>query len=370
MNRARFVALTILISFIGLGGGRPALADNPQRAKELFQEGTTHFDLGQFDKAIEAWQAGYKEKPDPGFLYNIAQAYRLAGDLNKAIFFYKGYLRNSPKAPNRADVEQRIAALQKQLNDQERSRQTPPAPAPPGPPVTSGTPPFSSPGSPPPPARPPAPQPAATRPLEPTSPDQQQQPPLPSPPPTEVISAEPPSPATVGRPVDLGVAAGMDSWTSGVTGGKAEPSFAVILTGGYNFASAGGSFELRLGLLAGYTFLSEASARDTFLSFLVDPMLRYHLVPRRLNIFGELGIGVLRISGLTTQSVLFTQPVERVSGSLAMLVIRPGLGVEFMLTDGFGVFVSSAVAYSPRRATLALGPIGRLELLLGVTLRL
>ena len=52
----------------------------------------------------------------PGFLYNIAQAYRRRRTPQKAIFFYKGYLRNSPKAHNRAEVEQKIAALQKQID--------------------------------------------------------------------------------------------------------------------------------------------------------------------------------------------------------------------------------------------------------------
>ena len=95
---------------------RRAPAQDAEKARQLFQQGSKYYDLGQFDKAIEAWQQGYDQKPDPGFLYNIAQAYRQKQDAAKAIFFYKGYLRNSPKAHNRAEVEQKIAALQKQLD--------------------------------------------------------------------------------------------------------------------------------------------------------------------------------------------------------------------------------------------------------------
>ena len=94
----------------------PAQAQDAEKARQLFQQGSKYYDLGQFDKAIEAWQQGYDQKPDPGFLYNIAQAYRQKQDAAKAIFFYKGYLRNSPKAHNRAEVDQKIAALQKQLD--------------------------------------------------------------------------------------------------------------------------------------------------------------------------------------------------------------------------------------------------------------
>ena len=101
----------------------PARADgDAEKARQLFNQGSKYYDLGQFDKAIEAWQQGYDQKPDPGFLYNIAQAYRQKQDAQRAIFFYKGYLRNSPKAHNRAEVEQKIAALQKQA----RPAATPP----------------------------------------------------------------------------------------------------------------------------------------------------------------------------------------------------------------------------------------------------
>ena len=104
-----------------------AAPQDAEKARQLFQQGSKYYDLGQFDKAIEAWQQGYDQKPDPGFLYNIAQAYRQKQDAAKAIFFYKGYLRNSPKAHNRAEVEQKIAALQKQAGDT-GTQTTPPPP--------------------------------------------------------------------------------------------------------------------------------------------------------------------------------------------------------------------------------------------------
>ena len=106
------VAIVVIAAFAARRRRRPRTRE---KARQLFQQGSKYYDLGQFDKAIEAWQQGYDQKPDPGFLYNIAQAYRQKQDAAKAIFFYKGYLRNSPKAHNRAEVEQKIAELQKQL---------------------------------------------------------------------------------------------------------------------------------------------------------------------------------------------------------------------------------------------------------------
>jgi len=104
-KRALLAGVAVLLTAL-IAGAAPARAEDAQKARDLFQQGTTYYDLGQFDKAIESWQAGYREKADPGFLYNIAQAYRVAGDPQKAIFFYKGYLRNSPKAHNRVEGPQ------------------------------------------------------------------------------------------------------------------------------------------------------------------------------------------------------------------------------------------------------------------------
>ena len=116
MALVRTATFSLVVAALIAFAAAPAQAQDAEKARQLFQQGSKYYDLGQFDKAIEAWQQGYDQKPDPGFLYNIAQAYRQKQDAAKAIFFYKGYLRNSPKAHNRAEVDQKIAALQKQLD--------------------------------------------------------------------------------------------------------------------------------------------------------------------------------------------------------------------------------------------------------------
>src|SRR6476646_10831322 len=132
--RTASVSLVVAALVALAAGPARAQAEDAEKARQLFQQGSKYYDVGQFDKAIEAWQQGYDQKPDPGFLYNIAQAYRQKQDAAKAIFFYKSYLRNSPKAHNRADVEQKIAALQKQAGDTGGTTTTPPPPNTTGPP--------------------------------------------------------------------------------------------------------------------------------------------------------------------------------------------------------------------------------------------
>jgi tetratricopeptide (TPR) repeat protein len=116
------------------------------KAQEKYNQGKISYDVGEFDAAIAAWKEGYKLSSEPIFLYNIAQAYRHAGNINQALFFYRSYLRNAPDAANRKIAEDRIDELER-LQAQEPKdpgRETPakdPTPpdrptvvAPPGPP--------------------------------------------------------------------------------------------------------------------------------------------------------------------------------------------------------------------------------------------
>jgi hypothetical protein len=370
--KASLLTVACLVGVASLGQGT-ARAEDPQRARELFQEGTTYFDVGQFDKAIESWQRGYKEKPDPGFLYNIAQAYRLQGDPHKAIFFYRGFLRNSPRAPNREDVEQKIATLQKLIGDQERvktapptgpSKQDPPASAPPPapPPGSTTPPPPTQDGSSMPPTVPDASNGAATGATGATE--------------SGVVSARPPEPKPADDDnADLGVAIGVDGWGKSVQG-KAEASFAFALSGGYTFAGPPDRrFEFRLGALMAFTFLAEgttATWKETFWSFMVEPLLRYRMSPGRFSVTAALGVGGIALGGLRPGSALLVkQPgtTIEVSGTQGLFVLRPALGAELTLTHGLLAVASLAFPYSPKPQKYYYAPIARTEFLLGLSYR-
>ena len=277
-------------------GAAPARADDAQRARELFTQGNTYFDLGQFDKAIDAWQNGYQLKNDPGFLYNIAQAYRTTGEAQKAIFFYKRYLSNSPKAHNRTEVEQKIEALQKQISLQEQAKDLPPpGPFGPGNPGAPGAPASGEPTSPP----------AATAPPSVSVTGTTETPPpagAPAPGGSPVFETSSMADAEPPHRVDLRVALGFDTWSSGLKA-SAKPSFAFTLAGGYTFGNPASRVRFRLGALFGYTFLKESDSKDSFTSFLIDPTIVVR-VASRLVLMGDFGIGVLSISGLTSSSAL------------------------------------------------------------------
>jgi tetratricopeptide (TPR) repeat protein len=95
-------------------------------ARKHFEAGSKAFNLGEFKRAVEEYKAAYNSKADPVFLYNIAQAYRLDGNLQQSLFFYKSYLSNSSKAPNRREVEGRIRQLETQIQEQRAVTTAPP----------------------------------------------------------------------------------------------------------------------------------------------------------------------------------------------------------------------------------------------------
>jgi hypothetical protein len=363
-------------------------ADDTQRAKELFQEGTTLFNLGEFDKAIEAWQEGYKAKPDPGFLYNIGQAYRLKGDPTKAIFFYRGYLRNAPKAPNRAEIEAKIAALQKEVN--EHPAAPPPAPSTAPPPVV---PPPVAPAPATPPPVPPAPRVAPSSPppvaSQPPGPAPVAPPPVSAPPlagqtPHPAVEEPPPAPPPgepeapiANRPIDLAFGLGFANWTSGLNlkGGQDAPAQLVwSLSGGYTFGDVFGGASFRLGALFERTTLAEAGPPKNTLSFtslLIEPSVRFRLVNRRLYLTAGLGIGDMLVGGVLASSVVVDPKVAqmatppKITTPISAFTLRAALALQVHITQGLVAFASPAIS-SSTKPTNFYKSLGRFEMTFGL----
>lgn len=117
-----FIALVLV--WVGLliggdGGGPANAAEGSAEVKALagkaFDRGMRFYQRDDYDRAIEQFDIGYRLLPEPTFIYNIAQAHRLANRPEKALEFYRQYLQLSPAAGNRQEVLGRIAQLEKQL---------------------------------------------------------------------------------------------------------------------------------------------------------------------------------------------------------------------------------------------------------------
>jgi len=154
-GRSVTFASALLIVALGASRGHPAPAARKgahalspadqaaaDKAREFFERGETFFKLEKYKEALEQYEQGYLAKSDASFLYNIAQCHRLMGDKQAALRFYRRFLNEATRVPNRPIVEQHISELEAAL-----AAEPPPPPAP-----------LPS-------APPPAPEPAVTAPI-------------------------------------------------------------------------------------------------------------------------------------------------------------------------------------------------------------
>jgi tetratricopeptide (TPR) repeat protein len=141
-NHVAAVLLALVASGLAFGltlGPSPARADDEasEQARQHYQKGKQHFDLGKWDQAIVEFEEAYRLHADPNFLFNLAQAYRRKGDLQHALDLYKNYLIANPESPKRSDIKERIKTLEKELKHRPTVPPAPvvrpsePAPAPP-----------------------------------------------------------------------------------------------------------------------------------------------------------------------------------------------------------------------------------------------
>src|SRR5712675_592441 len=102
----------------------PAVAQNPavlkaakDQVRALYERGTAEYRLGYFDKAAALYEEAYRVLPDPALLYNIGQAYRKAGQSDKALVGYRSFVRTAPAGLPNLDLARKwIAEIETGLN--------------------------------------------------------------------------------------------------------------------------------------------------------------------------------------------------------------------------------------------------------------
>jgi tetratricopeptide (TPR) repeat protein len=99
-----------------------------KRANELAGDGDCAAAIGEYTKA-------YDLLADPVVLFNRAECFRRLGAGDHAADDYHAFLEKVPNAPNRADIEAKIVALEApEPPAREKPAETAPPPAPPPPP--------------------------------------------------------------------------------------------------------------------------------------------------------------------------------------------------------------------------------------------
>jgi len=93
-----------------------------QLARERFQLGRLHYDNGEFQQAAENFEEAFRLSKRDVLWYNIHLAHRDAGNDAKAAEALRNYLTRVEAVPNRAQLEARLEALDKQVKEAEGRR--------------------------------------------------------------------------------------------------------------------------------------------------------------------------------------------------------------------------------------------------------
>ena len=110
MNRSFAIACVVGVMIARGAAAQPASPDpNLAPAAELYQQGKRHFDIADYPAAIASWKQAYLLSSEPLLLFNIAQAYRLAGDCAQANLFYQNYRRVEPNPANQVELDLAVA---------------------------------------------------------------------------------------------------------------------------------------------------------------------------------------------------------------------------------------------------------------------
>jgi len=128
-SRSELIATVAMVGVLLTGtlGAAPGQSDRADtQAREKFRIAQKAFNLGNFEQALDYYSQAYSLKAHPGFLFNIAQCYRMLREYERAAFFYKRYLALA--TPGRAEttlvtgliqeVETKQAQLEQEARDQ------------------------------------------------------------------------------------------------------------------------------------------------------------------------------------------------------------------------------------------------------------
>jgi len=119
------MTLAVLSSVPALASAQPSDPDTDRIARERFVAGREAFSRGDFAGAATAFERAYLLSRRPQLLYNLGTAYDRLHRWERARESFQRYLDAVPDAPDRAEVEGRLAIIEVELQHQ-AERNAPP----------------------------------------------------------------------------------------------------------------------------------------------------------------------------------------------------------------------------------------------------
>jgi Tetratricopeptide repeat len=366
--RQAFILLLVVLAVATQTFMVRSAAAQPKSASEWFNVGDNHYNLGEFDKAIEAFRKAFELEKDealkPIYLYNIAQAYRQAGDCDNAVFLYKRFLSlkaTDTKKPlsqsTKDDIQKRIAEQEKLCAEKKSNRDKPP----------EGT------------MRPEGGEKGGGdkggdkgEPADDNDPQAQ---------PTEVaavdtedegdgeIDAALTASIYGDQPRTISVRVGAGLGIPQMDPVKVANQFSATIIGGYPIPLAP-KVGIDVGAALSLSPLqwndsNDVSNTSLFVTAVANASLRYEVMPK-LTLRGDAGLGMLFFSNITEDNP-FTMGGQATSGgALTMFHVRGGAAVEYSIIPSVTFWASPITfGYSPAKAGLLADSIVQLSFLAG-----
>jgi len=99
-----------------------ASPDEKAVARQHFQKAKELHEKKRYAEAAAEYLEAYRHLPMPAFLYNAGQVFRLGGEKQKALDYYKKYLELEPEGEGAADAKQFIAELTAAIEAENKAR--------------------------------------------------------------------------------------------------------------------------------------------------------------------------------------------------------------------------------------------------------
>lgn len=126
---ALFFSLWMLPLHEAHADGDPLAKPTNSEARAHLARGNKLYELREFDKAIAAYKEGSLAEDAPVFQYNLAQAYRMSGKYQEALWHYDRFVkRTNPTGPLKDAIVQFTAQMKAEL-EKAASKQPPTEPA-------------------------------------------------------------------------------------------------------------------------------------------------------------------------------------------------------------------------------------------------
>jgi len=138
MTKFHYAFFALVAATASVHADPPPSAKAKAEAKEHVQAGTKLYNVQDYAKASEEYQAAYLLDPKPEYLYALAQSQRLSGDCDKAVRSYQAFIRAKPKADQIEKAQKNIDRCQEDIQARAAGQAPPPPedipPLPPAPP--------------------------------------------------------------------------------------------------------------------------------------------------------------------------------------------------------------------------------------------